>query len=332
MVVWLLPNPKRQIGLLAGGGYEALLVLTVALVWTVSFHIHIHRWMVTKGAGCVNDSVLVVRVGVGYSMCRVFCPFAEDTLLDLLRLAFVRDGIALSPLNFYNAPMSPRATKILLIEGQRSSLESLLPILQSHGTIEVAHTGTAAFRAIEQEMPQLVLFDASTMRSSGVRNCQRLRQRLPDTPFIHVRDDQNDPPDLDLEVFLQRPFTPRKLHNRIRALLPADETAEQVVRLGHLTLFLGKRSIRVGEQGEQMVTPKVAQLLEQFLRHPNEILSRRDLMESVWQTSYIGDTRTLDVHVRWIREIIETEPNHPTLLATVRGVGYMLQWPTLNGA
>lgn len=226
--------------------------------------------------------------------------------------------------------MSPSRNKILLIEGQRRSPESLLPTLQAHGGITVVHTTTAAFKAIEQELPHLIIFDASTMRSSGVRNCQRLRQHLPHTPFIHIRDEQSEPPELDLDVFLQRPFTSRKLNNRVRALLPADESTEQIVRLGHLTLYLGKRSVRVGEQAEQMVTPKVAQLLEQFLRHPNEILSRRELMESVWKTSYIGDTRTLDVHVRWIRELIEPEPNKPILLATVRGVGYMLQWPTLN--
>ncbi|MCA9979744.1 MAG: response regulator transcription factor [Anaerolineales bacterium] len=226
--------------------------------------------------------------------------------------------------------MSPRQDKILLIEGKRSSLESLLPALQSHWTTFVAYTGTAALNLGKKSPPQLIVFDAATMRSNGERNCRRIRKAMPDVPFVHVRAPEAEQPDIEADVFLQRPFTTRKLHNRIRALLPADGTLEQIVRLGHLTLYLGKRSIEVAGQGEHSVTPKVARLIEEFLRHPNEILSRQQLMERVWQTSYIGDTRTLDVHVRWIREIIEPEPHDPQVLATVRGIGYIWQWPTPN--
>ena len=71
------------------------------------------------------------------------------------------------------------------------------------------------------------------------------------------------------------------------------------------------------------MTPKLAHLLEEFLRHPNQILGRHTLMENVWKTSYFGDTRTLDVHIRWIREIIEVDPAKPLLLRTIRGVGYI---------
>jgi DNA-binding response OmpR family regulator len=79
---------------------------------------------------------------------------------------------------------------------------------------------------------------------------------------------------------------------------------------------------------ETQLTPKVALLLELFMRQPGTTLDRKVLMEKVWQTEYMGDTRTLDVHVRWIRQAIEADPARPQLLKTVRGVGYCLQ---LNG-
>jgi DNA-binding response OmpR family regulator len=71
------------------------------------------------------------------------------------------------------------------------------------------------------------------------------------------------------------------------------------------------------------LTPKQAQLLEEFVRYPNQVVSRRQLMQNVWRTDYIGDTRTLDVHIRWVREIIEEDPAQPKLLRTVRGKGYI---------
>jgi DNA-binding response OmpR family regulator len=76
------------------------------------------------------------------------------------------------------------------------------------------------------------------------------------------------------------------------------------------------------------LTPKLALLLETFIRHPNELLTRRQLMQSVWQTDFVGDTRTLDVHIRWVRECIEDDPSKPQLLKTIRGQGYLLSIPS----
>jgi two-component system phosphate regulon response regulator PhoB len=76
------------------------------------------------------------------------------------------------------------------------------------------------------------------------------------------------------------------------------------------------------------LTPKLAQLLEEFIRHPNELVTRRQLMLNVWKTEYIGDTRTLDVHIRWVREQIEENPTKPQLLRTIRGKGYIFIMPS----
>lgn len=218
-----------------------------------------------------------------------------------------------------------RAAKILLVEGGSAGANSMAPALaKADLALAKVNSGVEAMRWLEKGRPDLVVLDASTMRSSGVRTCRRLRKNLPQIPIIHCRAAGTDEDRSALaDIYLVRPFTARKLLNRIWTLLPADDLSEQIVRAGALTYYCSKRSVDVEGQGERRLTPKLAHLLEEFLRHPNQILGRHTLMENVWKTSYFGDTRTLDVHIRWIREIIEVDPAKPLLLRTVRGVGYI---------
>jgi DNA-binding response OmpR family regulator len=190
----------------------------------------------------------------------------------------------------------------------------------------IVHTGGEALDWMESHQPALIIFDASTMRTNGVRNCRRLRRMAERTPMIHSRAaGEEEDRGAGADVYLERPFSSRKLINRVRALLPADNTREEIVRYGTLTLFRFKRSVDVADKGEFVLTPKLALLLETFLRHPNELLTRPQLMQTVWQTDFVGDTRTLDVHIRWMRECIEENPSRPALLQTVRGQGYVLK-------
>jgi DNA-binding response OmpR family regulator len=190
--------------------------------------------------------------------------------------------------------------------------------------VATVNSGVEAMQRLENEQIDLIVLDASTMRSSGVRTCRRLRKALPQTPIIHcLAAGTDEDRSAQADIYLVRPYTARKLLNRIWTLLPADDLTEEIVRVGALTYYCSKRSVDVEGQGERRLTPKLAQLLEEFLRHPNQILGRHTLMENVWKTSYFGDTRTLDVHIRWMREIIEVDPAKPLLLRTVRGVGYI---------
>ncbi|MEZ4516380.1 MAG: response regulator transcription factor [Chloroflexota bacterium] len=215
---------------------------------------------------------------------------------------------------------------LLLIEGHAAGSESLEPALTRAGyQLRIVNTGAEAIEWLTEYTADLIIFDASTMRSSGIRNCQRIRKMAERTPIIHSRsitDDEDRSAGAD--IYLQRPYSGRKLLNRVRALLPADSDQEEIVRYGPLTLYRNKRSVEVDGRGEYILTPKLALLLETFIRHPNELLSRRKLMLDVWDTDFIGDTRTLDVHIRWIRECIETDPGKPRYLQTVRGKGYLL--------
>lgn len=218
---------------------------------------------------------------------------------------------------------------ILLVEGRAAGGHSLSPALRKAGyKVEVVHTGNAALKLIAQNPPDLVVYDASHMRSSGTRSCRRIRKAISDTPLIHSRaEGKVEDRSAEADVYLLKPFTPRKLLNRVRVLLPADDQKEEIVRCGDLTFYRSKRSVEVAGKGERRLTPKLARLLEEFVRHPNEVVSRRQLMQNVWNTDYVGDTRTLDVHVRWIRESIEKDPARPKLLRTVRGKGYIFSVP-----
>jgi DNA-binding response OmpR family regulator len=219
-----------------------------------------------------------------------------------------------------------RSATILLVEGTSAGANSLATGVAKAGlTVAVVNSGSEAISWVEQQSPDLIVFDASTMRSSGVRTCRRLRKALPVVPLIHCRKaGLGEDRSAEADIYLAKPFTARKLLNRIWTLLPADDLDEEIVRLGPLTLFCAKRSVDVAGRGEQRLTPKMASLLEIFLRQPNQVVSRNTLMEVVWNTHYFGDTRTLDVHIRWLREIVEEDPASPELLKTVRGVGYIL--------
>lgn len=219
---------------------------------------------------------------------------------------------------------------ILLVESKNAGNNSLGTALDKADlNVEICTTGAIAIDWLENNQPDLVIIDSTTMRSNGIRISRRIREKCADIPIIHCRK-SNSPIDrtAEADVYLAKPFTARKVLNRIRSLLPVDDLREVIVRAGNLTLYPSKRSIDIAGKGERRLTPKLSNLLEEFLRHPNEILARHYLMEIIWQTTYFGDTRTLDVHIRWIREIIEDNPAKPCWVRTIRGVGYIFGVPT----
>jgi two-component system phosphate regulon response regulator PhoB len=218
---------------------------------------------------------------------------------------------------------------ILLIEGQPDSENSLVhPLLKAGFSVASFVSGRAAISWSQDHQPDLIVMDASSMRSNGVRISKRLRGILLETPIIYCRSEGViEEPAATADIYLEQPFTGRKLLNRVKDLLPADPSQEEIVRYGDLIYYRGKRSVEVSDRGEERLTPKLALLLEEFLRSPLTLITRRQLMQNVWHTDYLGDTRTLDVHIRWVRECIEEDPSNPKLLVTYRGEGFMLEKP-----
>ncbi len=219
--------------------------------------------------------------------------------------------------------MSSSAPKILLIESIRANGKSFSPALQKRYDVTVAYSGKQGVALAQAMLPDVVVLDAASMRTSGDRICRKLRACLPDTPIIHIRpeEDSNDPPG-QADVVLHQPLTWRKLVNRIKRFVDAPQHEDELLWAGsRLCLNVGKRVLVVDGQ-EKRLTPKLSGLAEMFFKYQNTVIARKTLIQQVWKTEYMGDTRTLDVHIRWLREALEDDPGQPRVITTVRGVGY----------
>jgi two-component system phosphate regulon response regulator PhoB len=176
----------------------------------------------------------------------------------------------------------------------------------------------------------LVVLDLMLPGLGGLDLCRQLRQNGDRTPILVVsaRDSETDRV-LGLEVgaddYLVKPFGMRELVARCRALLrrslPAESEAERV--LEHANLQLWPEECRVCRDGVEVnLSPKEYRLLELFMQNPRRVWSRDKLLEHVWGHDYFGDSKTVDVHIRWLREKLEANPSAPEHLITVRGFGY----------
>jgi DNA-binding response OmpR family regulator len=214
--------------------------------------------------------------------------------------------------------------KILWVEGKRADSPSFVPIVRKKDyMVDVVETGSAALARLEEFDPDLVVVNAASMRSSGKRICCDLRSQLQDLPILLLANGEHPVVENDpcANAILPSPFSQRKLTNRISQLLPGD--GKSILRAGAIKLDLDKR--RVHCQGrETRLTPRLTQLLQIFLKKPGEVHEREKLFREVWQTEYTADTRSLDVHISWLREAIEEDPRKPQFLKTIRGVGYRL--------
>jgi DNA-binding response OmpR family regulator len=211
--------------------------------------------------------------------------------------------------------------KILLVETKRAEYPSFFASLQKKGyQVDAASNGSAALARLEEVDPDLVVVNAASLRTSGTRICQSLRSVLDGLPIILVTTQEHDVK-TDVDVVLKLPFTPQKLINRMKPLLPAEEA--DLLHVGPIRLYPQQRRLRcLGKQAR--LTPRLVHLLQVLLQHPGEVIERENLFRDVWDTGYTGDTRTLDVHISWLREALEIDPRHPRFLKTVRGIGYRL--------
>ncbi len=213
--------------------------------------------------------------------------------------------------------------KILLIEGKRAEYPSFFSGLVKKGfSVESVPNGSTALSRLQDCHPDLVLIDAASMRTSGKRICQSIQNSIPHIPIVVVIDETSINTDsLQAHVILKQPFTLQKLLNRIRPLLPSDD--KKLLRVGPLVMDLEQRWVRYGERQERL-TPRLVTLLKILMHHQGEVIDRKDLFRQVWETNYTGDTRTLDVHISWLRQAIEHDAGKPRFIKTVRGVGYRL--------
>lgn len=216
------------------------------------------------------------------------------------------------------------AARVLLIESSRAKRTSFADALKKRYEVVSVPSGKQALAAAAQQTPDVVVLDAISMRTKGDRVCESLRKALGGVPIIHLHPGPASSDAACADAVLYPAFTSRKLVNNIERLLQAP--GDDVIVCGPFSVHVGRRVLTANGQ-ETTLTPKLALLVETFMRNPGQTLDRRYLMEKVWHTDYLGDTRTLDVHIRWIRRAIEADPSKPQYLKTVRGVGYRLELP-----
>lgn len=213
--------------------------------------------------------------------------------------------------------------RILWIEGNRAEGPPFIPSLRKKGfLVDTVSTGSEALEYLEGNSPDLIVLYAASMRSSGKRICKSLEERAHGTPIIAiVNPSTGQSNDLPASVVLSLPFTYRKLLNRITPLLPSQEN--HLLHAGPIRLDVEHKLLRC-QSRESKLTPRLVILLKIFMQHVGEVLVREDLFRQAWSTEYTGDTRTLDVHISWLRQALEEDPHQPHFLKTVRGVGYRL--------
>lgn len=209
---------------------------------------------------------------------------------------------------------------ILLVERRRSAHKSFAEALRKRYQVTSVISGKQAVALAGGLQPAVIVVDSISMNSPGDRIVRLIKDEQ-SAPVVHLADKVGHS---TADVLLEAPVSARKLTSTLDRLIAPVRNGPAALVVGPFRMETDRRVLFV-EGKEAQLTPKLAQLVEMFLRHPGETLGRRQLMEQVWQTDYMGDTRTLDVHIRWIRRVIEADPAHPHYLKTVRGIGYRLE-------
>lgn len=211
---------------------------------------------------------------------------------------------------------------LLVIEGRHADIPSFAAELQKKGfEVHAAKNGGAAVSRLERINPSLVVVNAASLRSTGLRICKSIRGKNAKYPIVLVLAKEAKVGKDVADAVLVLPFTAQKLANRIRPLLPGD--GKNVLHVGPLRLDVEQRRVKcLGKNAK--LTPRLVTLLQMLMDKHGEVVERDALFKKVWETNYTGDTRTLDVHISWLRRAIELDPLKPKFLKTIRGVGYRL--------
>ena len=221
--------------------------------------------------------------------------------------------------------------RILVVEDEESLAETVRYNLEREGyAVAIAPDGRRALDRFRAEDPSLVILDLMLPEMSGLDVCRQIRQ-ISTVPIIMVtaKDSEADKVsglEIGADDYVTKPFSVRELVSRVGAHLrraemrPADPL-DEILAGGPVTLDAAKHEVTV--RGETVgFPPKEFELLETFLRRQGRLLTREYLIEEVWGAGYFGDTKTLDVHIKRIRQKVEEDPHRPAHVVTVRGLGY----------
>ncbi len=221
-------------------------------------------------------------------------------------------------------------TRILVVEDEASFSEALAYLLTKEGfEVTVAENGADAITEFARNGADLVLLDLMLPGLSGVEVCRQIRS-YSQVPIIMLtaKDDEVDKVvglEIGADDYVTKPYKSRELVARIRAVLRRqgniDEISESVLTAGGVSMDVERHMVSV--RGANVALPlKEFELLEMLLRNAGRVLTRGQLIDRIWGSNYVGDTKTLDVHIKRIRAKIEEDPADPSIITTVRGLGY----------
>ncbi len=222
-------------------------------------------------------------------------------------------------------------TRVLVVEDEESYSDALAYMLRKEGfEVAIAATGNEALVEFDRAGADIVLLDLMLPGIPGTEVCRQIRQTS-NVPVIMVsaKDDEVDKVvglELGADDYVTKPYSPRELVARIRAVLRRGvepDLAPATLEVGPVRMDVERHIVTLGGQ-EVRLPLKEFELLEMFLRNPGRVLTRGQLIDRVWGSDYVGDTKTLDVHVKRLRAKLEENPAEPQLLTTVRGLGYKL--------
>ena len=229
----------------------------------------------------------------------------------------------------------PDASPTILLVDDEESVRTVLafPLEKDGYAVVQAGDGDEALRLFAEQPIDLVVLDLMLPRLDGLEVCKRLRATST-VPIIMLtaRDDELDKVlglELGADDYITKPFSIREFRSRVRALLrrarqphlPGAESAEERIEADGLVIDIGRRIVEVRGEPVQLTYVEF-ELLRTLASSPGRVFSRRMLLEALWKSADYRDPRTIDVHVRHLREKLEAEPRTPELILTVRGVGY----------
>lgn len=228
-------------------------------------------------------------------------------------------------------------TSVLIVEDEAALAEPLAFLLKKEGfEVRIAGDGPTALAEFEAHAPDIVLLDLMLPGMSGTEVCKNLRLRS-NVPVIMVtaRDSEIDKVvglEIGADDYVTKPYSSRELIARIRAVLrrggeqefEGEELEEDVLRGGRVVMDVERHVVTVDDEPVSMPL-KEFDLLEYLLRNSGRVLTRGQLIDRVWGADYVGDTKTLDVHIKRLRSKIEVNPSRPRHLVTVRGLGYKFE-------
>ena len=244
---------------------------------------------------------------------------------------------ALESTRLASTPSIDRKFKILVVEDDRTLREALRYNLVADGyEVVVADDGSEGLISARQDDPDIIILDLMLPTLSGIEVCKALRRDGSIVPVIILtaRDSEMDRIgglESGADDYVTKPFSMRELLARVGAQIRRMDmlksvsltSGDQIIDLGDLVINRGSRAVTLA--GKQLdLRPREFDLLAHLAANPGRVYTRDQLLQDVWGFEYSGDTRTVDVHVRWLRLKIEKDPSKPTLLGTVRGVGYRI--------